>query len=97
MSKTNKKATKKFDIKVEEQFEEIKEESETVIKKEKVVNKWKCYTFINNVSIGNDIYWIGERVMLDSSDLKVYWKYVVLTSEYKWKPFNKPSKKWCGC
>lgn len=65
--------------------------------KETTKQKWECYTFIENVSIWLDVYWIWERVLLTKDDLKEYWPYVVLTSEYKWKSYQSTSKKWCGC
>jgi len=59
----------------------------------------ECYTFLENVSIWLDIYGIGERVLLTKEDMKVYWPFVVLTSEYRWKSIiaKTPKKKGCWC
>lgn len=62
-----------------------------------IVPKWECYTFIDNVSIGLDVYWIGERVLLTKSDLVVYWPYVVLTKDYKWQIQSNKTRKDCWC
>lgn len=67
------------------------------VEKKEVKQEWECYTFIENVSIGNDIYGVWERVLLKKEDMKAYWPYVVFTKDYKGKQIynNKARDCWC--
>lgn len=72
-------------------FEKVEVKKEVEKKTE-----WECYTFIENISIWNDLYIVWERIRLTKKELKDFSKYVILTKDYKGKPIkNKARDCWC--